>query len=231
MITKIEEMSLNTWPALQTYFYDCWIIRFANGVTRRANSINPIYFSTLTIREKINYCQDLYHSLNLKTRFKLTTNVFPKNLDQILADIGYVSEAPTSVQTSELKKIVSPPKNNIQFKEEKPEDWLDYCLQFYGLEISKRSTYLNIITQISGKKSLLALYLDQEPVACGLGVLDQEYLWLFDLVVSPSYRKQGLGEFPHLFGIRRCHVPVRHRLPEPVPDLRHRNQQQPGAPA
>lgn len=56
MIQKIEELSLNAWPSLQTIVYDGWILRFAEGYTRRSNSINPIYLSTISIEDKIHKC-------------------------------------------------------------------------------------------------------------------------------------------------------------------------------
>jgi len=43
MIQRIEELSMNALPALSTVFLNGWILRFSNGYTRRANSVNPIY--------------------------------------------------------------------------------------------------------------------------------------------------------------------------------------------
>jgi N-acetylglutamate synthase len=41
MIRYIEELALNAWPSLQPLLLDGSVVRFANGYTRRANSMNP----------------------------------------------------------------------------------------------------------------------------------------------------------------------------------------------
>ena len=53
MIRHIEELALNAWPALQTLLLDGWVVRFANGYTRRANSVNPLYASEQDIDAKL----------------------------------------------------------------------------------------------------------------------------------------------------------------------------------
>lgn len=51
----MEELSLNNWQPLSTLLYDGWVLRFANGYTKRANSIQPILYSTLELEQK-NRC-------------------------------------------------------------------------------------------------------------------------------------------------------------------------------
>jgi len=91
MIRQFEQISLNAWPALQTIFYDGWILRFANGVTRRANSIIPLFESNLDIGEKIATCEDIYREHNLPAMYKMTVSVSPLNLDRMF-DIVVMAE-------------------------------------------------------------------------------------------------------------------------------------------
>jgi len=55
----IEELSLNHWQPLSTLLYDGWVLRFADGYTKRANSINPIHYSTCDLQEKIKECEKM----------------------------------------------------------------------------------------------------------------------------------------------------------------------------
>ena len=95
MITRIEEISMNSWPALQTVLFDDWVLRFADGATKRSNSVNPIYPSALSVEEKIEECEKLYSAQNLKTVFKLTEEKYPPGLDGILEARGYEKNSVT----------------------------------------------------------------------------------------------------------------------------------------
>ena len=53
-IRQIEELSLNAHPGIKTELYDGWILRFANGYTNRANSVNMLYGGSINLEEKID---------------------------------------------------------------------------------------------------------------------------------------------------------------------------------
>lgn len=53
MERRIEELSINAWPSMQTMVYDGWQLRFGRGYTKRANSISPFYESKIGFKEKI----------------------------------------------------------------------------------------------------------------------------------------------------------------------------------
>ena len=57
---RLEEVALNAWPALQQMLFDGWLLRFARGYTKRANSINALYDSRLDVATKIAACERTY---------------------------------------------------------------------------------------------------------------------------------------------------------------------------
>ncbi len=54
---RIEKVSLNSWPALQQILFDGWILRFSEGYTKRANSVNPLFASSMDVEEKVDTCE------------------------------------------------------------------------------------------------------------------------------------------------------------------------------
>lgn len=91
MITHLEETSLRAWPSVETEEYDGWILRFAEGYTKRtkrANSVNPLYGSAIDLFEKIAYCEK-YADHGLPAVFKLTLESTSQGLENVLAEQGY----------------------------------------------------------------------------------------------------------------------------------------------
>jgi N-acetylglutamate synthase len=195
MIRRFEEISMNAFPSLQTLVYDGWILRFGNGVTRRANSIVPLYDSTLNIASKLNFCEEIYKEHKLPVLFKMTSCVFPSNLDTELENRGYTIDAETSFQTlKEIEYFSIENDCDILIDTEINDNWLQKYMQFNNHEHSKYNTFRTILNQIKTKKCLLEIVVDKKVIGCGLGVIESNFIGLFDIVVDFNYRQKGFGE-------------------------------------
>ena len=193
MITMLEEFGLNAWPALQTQFYDGWILRFADGYTRRSNSVNPIYPSRRNLAQKIVDCEALYRSRNLPVIFKMTPAVSPENLDQQLEARGYMLDAMTSVQTVEINKLEFPTSPRLTIFDYAHENWLNAFCKMGKLADKRRSVLQGILCNITNKACYVLIEKKGEVIATGLGVLERGYVGLFDIFTDESQRNQGYG--------------------------------------
>ncbi len=115
-LRALEEAALNAWPALQQILVDGWLVRFANGYTKRANSVNPLYESTQPVEAKIECCLALFQAQKLPPVFRLTPLAQPDDLDDRLARLGFSEQSRTSVQTLDLAASVTQLPSEFQYE-------------------------------------------------------------------------------------------------------------------
>ena len=188
---RIEEESLNAWPALQQILFDGWILRFSAGYTKRGNSVNPLFASSMDVDEKIDACERLYAERGLPPVFRLTPFSSPAGLDDALEARNYQKVATTSVLRLDLNTVQPSPA--VELRHERLDDWLDIFGKFSGSQPEENRTHRKILQAIPGKRFLASLVDAGQAVACGLGVLENGYFGLFDLITAPQRRKEGHG--------------------------------------
>ena len=191
-LRRIEEASLNAWPALQQMLFDGWVLRFAKGYTKRANSINPLYRSSLDVIEKVNICEELYATRGLPSVFRLTPFSSPADLDQVLESQGYRKADSTSVLHIYVKQLGNR-QGPADFRVIGLDDWLELFGQFSEPPAEKHQTHREILEAIPSPRLLASLVDSGMPVACGLGVLEDRFFGLFDLITDPQQRNKGYG--------------------------------------
>jgi N-acetylglutamate synthase len=193
---RIEEASLRAWPALSDSDFDGWRLRFAHGYTRRANSVTPIGPSRLAIEDKIATCERLYAERGLPPIFRLTPFA-PPDLDDVLARRGYRVGDRVQVLALPLRETVPlrPPRaaSSGMVRAHGIEPWLDIFGTLGGAPATNRPAHRAVLSAIPGVRRLLALWVDGRAVACGMGVLVDGLLGLFDLVTAADQRQQGHG--------------------------------------
>ena len=190
---RIEEVSLNSWPALQNIIYDGWILRFSRGYTKRSNSVNPIYPSTIDLPRKVARCERIYSQKGLPPVFRMTPFASPSNLDQYLSRRKYKIIDRTIVMYLDLRIPNNHLDTELIINPESLDRWLDIFYRFGGSPVCGQGIHKEILQVIPSKRILAALRYSDETVACGLGVLEGDYFGLFDLITSPEMRRKGFG--------------------------------------
>jgi GNAT superfamily N-acetyltransferase len=197
LIRLLEEISMNAWPARQTIHYDGWVLRFTDSYTRRANCIVPLYVSEKDASEKITLCEKLYHSKGMRVIFKLTSASQPPELDSLLEARGYQADAHTSVQIISLAqqgKWLPSPDSSLELSPADSREWRSAFARMSRIDRSLRPIHRQILDSILVEKCFAAIRRDGAIIACGLGVLQDGLLGLYDIVVDESLRQQGYGE-------------------------------------
>jgi len=207
---RIEEASLLAWPALTDSDFDGWRLRFAHGYTRRSNSVTPLGPSRLDLDDKIAACERIYAERGLPTIFRLTPFA-PVELDQRLASRGYVRTEQVEVRARPLdpagpplyRASRSPRARALHVASLGLDRWLDVFTALSGATESTRPAHRQVLAAVRGKRRLLALMADvdssaapsegRRAVSCGMSVLQDGLLGLFDLVTDRAHRGRGFG--------------------------------------
>ncbi|MCL2773265.1 MAG: GNAT family N-acetyltransferase [Oscillospiraceae bacterium] len=191
-ILMYEELSFNAHPALQTQFYDGWILRFANGYTNRANSVNPLYLSVLGLQTKIAECEKRYFSQGLPVVYKLTDGTDP-DIDSLLEQKGYTKVAPTYVMEMDLQDKEFSAGDCI-LTSCADDEWLNAYFSFGKYSDSvKMATAKQILENVKCVIICGRIVKDGLSVACGSAVIERGYMGLFNIVVDEPQRGKRYG--------------------------------------
>lgn len=196
---RIEEASLRAWPALTESDFDGWRLRFAAGYTRRANSITPLQPSRLDLTDKITTCERLYAERGLPAIFRVTPFA-PPELETLLSARGYSLGDQVEVRVRDLRATAVPTTparplgaTSVRLWDLALERWLDVFSDLSGSADANRAPHRQVLAAVPGQRRLLALAVDDRPVACGMSVLTDGLLGLFDLVTARDARGRGFG--------------------------------------
>lgn len=192
LIQTIETLSFKALPALEQRDYDGWILRYANGYTRRANSVNPVYSSSDDIDQKISTCESFYADKTNRIVFKMTDAVYPPDLDKILAEKAYHKEAETYVYTMSLIGRGTP-ADKVHIDTDLSETWVNHFAQLNAIPDLHKNTLQQMLALIPSQCGFLKLLADGEVVGVALGVVDGDWMGIYDVVVAPEHRGNGYG--------------------------------------
>jgi len=192
LIQTIETLSFKALPALEQRDYDGWILCYANDYTRRANSVNPVYSSTADVDHKISECESYYADKTNRIVFKMTDAVYPSDLDQVLDNKGYRKEAETYVYTMSLIGCGSV-ADNIRIESDLSETWVNHFAKLNNIPDQHRHTLQQMLALIPTQCGFLNLLVDGEVVGVALGVVDGDWMGIYDVVVDPDHRGKSYG--------------------------------------
>jgi len=129
---RAEEAGLNALPAPRQVLLDGWLLRFADGCTRRANSVNPLWpGSAIDTDDRIRRCGALYAAQSLPCLFRIPS-FQPPGLDAALDAHGY---APPEGDTRILFRpsLDGADGTGVELTEGQPgPEWLDAQARIAG---------------------------------------------------------------------------------------------------
>ncbi len=194
MFRHLEELSRNAWPGSRVVEFDGWVLQFAGGYTRRANSVNLAGTSIIAVEDKVQVCEDAYRLEDQPTIFKIFPDPETEALDVYLEARGYRSEGHAYVMTQAIEPMELTDSCHVQVETELTDWWLDAAVQLNQISGTNRLHLANILRNINPTQAFASIRHENEPVAVGLGVLDNGWCGLYDIVTSERHRRLGHGK-------------------------------------
>ncbi len=193
MRQSLEELSMNAWPSIQTQLYDGWILRFSGGYTKRANSINPLYPSTIGLEEKIAFCESLYRERKIPAVFKLFGLEGQAGLEGELAARGYGKLDETAVMTAGLPSFRGEASPSLGYEADFTLAWENAFIACNAIDPAYEKVLKEMLGKIAGKRIIASKTVEGRIAACGFGVMERGYVGIFDIVVDKAHRGKGIG--------------------------------------
>jgi ribosomal protein S18 acetylase RimI-like enzyme len=189
---RIEELLLNATQPAQQLQYDGWLLRLARNDVKRASSVIAAYGSSLPLAQKIDHCEGVYAEHGLPVIFRLTPFSQPPGLDEALAERGYERFERTRCMSAPLDSLPAP-RDDLRFERPHLGEWLDIAAGLRGLTAERKQTEYNRLFESTLPGFSLIAWLGDEPVACGLVTVEDDYAGLFDVCTGERWRGQGIG--------------------------------------
>lgn len=195
LIRRLEEAFFGAWPALAQIFDDGWVLRFADGYTKRANSINPTYPALDDAEVKIDRAEGWYRTRNLPPVFRVTPLADPNDLDQRLAARGY--QATNAARALYLPSLTAetpslPASVTLRLDAGPHDGWLEASLAMTPLDPSRAATLRRMLDGIVPVARFGWLSENGQPLAAAFVVVQGPLMSTYHAVTVPAARRRGL---------------------------------------
>jgi GNAT superfamily N-acetyltransferase len=191
----VEEACLNAWPALQEIFYDGWLIRLAEGQTRRTNSVNVIGRGRYAVADKIGYCESVYRAHGLPTYFRIRSTDEPE-LEDALAQRGFRAEDETRTLFLDFERAQPPAPDggfHVELVETRPgREWLEAHERFSGRPAGGRDIRKRLLDLVALPVAFAAARDDRgKIVSVAYGAMHDRIVSLQWVATDPTKRRTG----------------------------------------
>ena len=190
---RIEETCFNAFPSLQQVLFGNWLLRFSAGLSRRANSANPLRPECAGIAAAVAAAEALYRARGMPTIFRVPSIADPA-LDRELTARGYASEGESCVLYGALDALragsgAADPA--VRLGQSPDAAWLRAMARLQGHSPAHRAIYRRIVGAIAIPARFALLTVDGLPAALAYGAIHDGILCYESVITDPGRRRQG----------------------------------------
>lgn len=189
---RVEEACLNAWPALRQVLLDGWVLRFSHGLSRRANSANPLRGERRAVEALIADCQALYRRERQPAIFRLPTLIGP-DCDARLAAAGYSSEGESCVLYGDIDAVTAAADPEVRLMARPARDWLAAMARLQNHSVGQARAYRRIVGAVALPAAFAALESEGEIAALAYGAVHDRLLCYKSVVADTRWRRRGFA--------------------------------------
>jgi GNAT superfamily N-acetyltransferase len=187
---RIEEACHNAWPAVRQVWLGDWLLRLAPGVSRRANSANPLRAEAGDVDGLVAAGERLYRSQGLPLLVRVLTLLDPA-VDRRLDAMGFTAEGETSVLYGDLAEVMRSHDAEVEMSPRPPRDWLAAMSANRDHSPGESATYRWIVEAIAIPAAFLGLRVEGRLAALAFGALHGRLLCCESVITGTEYRGRG----------------------------------------
>lgn len=187
---RVEETTLNAFPSLRQIIYRDWLLRFSDGFTRRANSINPRAAHIQTLDADIETCAGLFARSRQPPIFRVP-EICEARLEGRLERLGYAAEGRTLTLFGDLGEVDSRTDAAVELLSQPSREWLEAMGALQQRSPTQNAIFARIMSAIAVPAAFAALRENGEITAMTLGAVHDGLLCFESVVTGERHRGKG----------------------------------------
>ena len=189
---RIEENCFNAFPSLRQALLEGWFVRFAEGLSRRANSANALHAGFASVERVIDAVEALYRQVQQPPIFRVPSFLAP-GVEAVLVARGYSAEGDTRVLYGPMEGLAAQADPAVELSPHAGSDWLSAMGTLQGHGAKERVTYRRIVRAVAVPVAFAALRVDGRIAALAYGAVSNGLLCYESVITDPRRRRQGLA--------------------------------------
>ncbi len=193
--TETEAAFLLAWPALETIEDGHWVARFANGYTKRANSIQCHDIAdVMNAAARIEALAAQYRAHNLQPTFRITPLAGPE-VEAALDAKAWSTFERSHVLAMDLPKRVRLVPTPTRYLEPTDPEWLQIQNDMSGADAATRQSLQQILARLAVPARGILIYDEdtRQPVGAALAINANGIAIFLNVVVDAAQRGKGHG--------------------------------------
>jgi len=190
---RVEETCTKAWPALREVPLGDWVLRLSPGVSRRANSLNPLNAGAGDVDAAIAAARPVLEAAGQPALFRVLTPLLDPAVDRRLAALGFSAEGETITLYAD-RTATSPQRDPaIQVRPRPDAEWLEAMYAMQGRNPAEQAVYGRIVGSLTVPAAFASLAVDGWIASAAFAALHDRLLCIESVVTDSAHRGRGLA--------------------------------------